>query len=78
MNELDQLQESLLREANSTLVGREMEVLVDGYKKGKWQGRTRTDKLVFFPDERDWLGQTVSIKIQQTSPWALQGTSVID
>jgi tRNA-2-methylthio-N6-dimethylallyladenosine synthase len=77
MNELDQLQESLLREANSTLVGRAVEVLVDGYKKGKWQGRTRTDKLVFFPDEGDWLGKTVNIKIEQSSPWALQGTPVV-
>jgi tRNA-2-methylthio-N6-dimethylallyladenosine synthase len=77
MNGLDQLQEGLLREANSALVGREMEVLVDGYKKGKWQGRTRTDKLVFFPGEGDWLGKTVNIKIQQTSPWALQGTPIV-
>jgi tRNA-2-methylthio-N6-dimethylallyladenosine synthase len=76
MNELDQLQEGLLREANSALVGRQVEVLVDGYKKGKWQGRTRTDKLVFFPDEGDWLGKTVNVKIDQTSPWALQGTPV--
>jgi tRNA-2-methylthio-N6-dimethylallyladenosine synthase len=77
MNELDQLQENLLREANSMLLGREVEVLVDGYKKGKWQGRTRTDKLVFFPDEGDWLGKTVNVKVQHTSPWALQGTTVV-
>lgn len=76
MNALDQLQEKLLREDNLALAGQEMEVLVDSYKKGKWQGRTRTDKLVFFPDERDWLGQTVNVKVQQTSPWALQGIPV--
>jgi tRNA-2-methylthio-N6-dimethylallyladenosine synthase len=50
-----------------------MEVLVEGKKKGKWYGRTRTDKLVFFEDEGDWLGQLVNIEINKTSPWALQG-----
>lgn len=45
---LDALQESILRESNAALVGQTVETLVEGRKRGKWQGRTRTDKLVFF------------------------------
>jgi tRNA-2-methylthio-N6-dimethylallyladenosine synthase len=85
MKELDTLQESILRETNSALVGRTVQVLVEGHKKGKWQGRTRTDKLVFFPADSDdaanynrssYLGQLVDVEISQASPWALQGTPV--
>jgi len=28
---------------------------------------------VFFEDDADWLGQLVKVKIDKTSPWALQG-----
>ena len=51
-----------------------MEVLVEGKKKGKWYGRTRTDKLVFFENEADRLSQLVEIEVKKTSPWALQGS----
>ncbi|MEE9520935.1 MAG: TRAM domain-containing protein, partial [Dehalococcoidales bacterium] len=55
------------------LLGKTVEVLVEGKKKGKWQGRTRTGKLVFFSDSNDCLGQLVNIRIDKTSPWSLQG-----
>jgi tRNA-2-methylthio-N6-dimethylallyladenosine synthase len=78
LKELDQLQESILREINSNLLGQELEVLVEGRKKGKWQGRTRTDKLVFFqdalPQEGNYQGELVKLKIDQAGPWSLQGT----
>jgi len=78
LKELDQLQESILREINSNLLGQELEVLVEGRKKGKWQGRTRTDKLVFFqdalPQEGNYPGELVKLKIDQAGPWSLQGT----
>ena len=48
LKELDSLQESILRETNAALLGQTVQVLVEGRKKGRWQGRTRTDKLVFF------------------------------
>ncbi len=84
LKELDQLQESLLREINAALVGHTVQVLVEGQKRGKWQGRTRTDKLVFFPGEAqpdagragwgDYPGQLVDVEITQAGPWSLQGT----
>jgi len=53
-----------------------MEVLVEGRHKGKWRGRTRTDKLVFFTDDSDRLGKLIDIKITRTSPWSLQGEPI--
>ena len=76
LKEIDRLQEGILGGINGSLVGQQVEVLVDGRKKGKWQGRTRTDKLVFFPDDGDWLGRTVEVRIDEAGPWALQGTPV--
>jgi len=73
LNKIEQLQESIAAEINAQLLGKTVEVLVDGKKKGKWQGRTRTGKLVFFSNNGDCLGQLVKIRIEKTSPWSLQG-----
>jgi tRNA-2-methylthio-N6-dimethylallyladenosine synthase len=70
---IEQLQERIATEINSQLSGRTVEVLVEGRHKGKWQGRTRSDKLVFFSDDSDCRGQLVKIRIERTSPWSLQG-----
>ncbi len=48
-------------------------MLVEGRKGGKWFGRTRSNKLVFFEDDGDWLGQSAGIQIEKTSPWSLKG-----
>ena len=74
LQEVEQLQAIIASELNAKLLGRIVEVLVEGKKKGKWYGRTRTDKLVFFEDEANWLGQLVNIEVKKTSPWALQGS----
>ena len=52
-------------------------VLVEGRKKGKWWGRTRTDKLVFFDDSADRKGRMVDIEVTHTSPWSLRGSPVV-
>jgi len=70
---LDELQARIAAEINGRLLGRTVEVLVEGKKKGRWWGRTRTDKLVFFEDERDRLGQLVPVHITWTGPWSLIG-----
>ena len=71
--ELDQLQEELLTQRNASFQGQLVEVLVEGRQKGRWQGRTRGDKLVFFDDPCERTGQLVSVKVTKTSPWSLQG-----
>ena len=73
LNLIEQLQESLATEINARLRGSTVEILVEGKKQGQWYGRTRTDKLVFFRDNRDYQGELVNIKIEKTSPWSLQG-----
>ena len=40
---------------------------------GKWQGRTRTDKLVFFNGSDNCLGQLINVKIEKSGPWSVQG-----
>jgi tRNA-2-methylthio-N6-dimethylallyladenosine synthase len=73
LKQVEELQANIAAEINSQLHGEVVEVLVEGTKKGKWYGRTRSNKLVFFEDGYERLGQLVSIKAGKTSPWALQG-----
>lgn len=73
LNKIEELQAAIASEINSQLQGKEVEVLVEGRKKGKWFGRTRSNKLVFFEDAGDWLGQLAKIQIEKTSPWSLGG-----
>ncbi len=71
---VDRLQEQIVGEINAELLGKRVEVLVEGRHKGKWRGRTRTNKLVFFDiDDRDRAGQLVQVRITRTGPWSMQG-----
>ncbi len=76
LDRVEQLQEGIAAEINNRLIGQTVEVLIEGRKEGKWQGRTRTGKLVFYSDGGDHLGQLVQIRIGKASPWSLQGSVV--
>jgi len=73
LNKIEQFQEEIATEINACLIDKTVEVLVEGKIKGKWQGRTRTGKLVFFNSDNDCLGQLIKIRVNKTSPWSLQG-----
>jgi len=73
LHKIEELQAAIASEINSQLQSRQVEVLVEGRKKGKWFGRTRSNKLVFFEDAGDWLGQLARVQIGKTSPWSLGG-----
>jgi tRNA-2-methylthio-N6-dimethylallyladenosine synthase len=73
LNRIEELQTTIASEINSQLQGQEVEVLIEGMKGGKWFGRTRSNKLIFFEDASDWLGQLARIQIKKTSPWSLGG-----
>jgi tRNA-2-methylthio-N6-dimethylallyladenosine synthase len=73
LHKVEQLQESIAAETNGRLLGETVEVLVELRKKGKWQGRTRSGKLVFFSDDEDCIGRLMNVRIEKTSPWSLQG-----
>lgn len=70
---VERLQGEIASEINAALLGKTVQVLVEGKKKGKWHGRSRSGKLVFFDDKKNLLGQVVNVKIEKTSPWSLQG-----
>jgi tRNA-2-methylthio-N6-dimethylallyladenosine synthase len=76
LHAVEELQAQIATEINAKLLGRTMEVLVEGQSKGRWYGRTRTNKLVFFDHPTPLAGQLVQVRIAQTSPWALQGDLV--
>jgi len=73
---IDEVQRDIQLDKNQKFIGECLEVLVDGRERGKWKGRTRSDKLVFFEDSRDMLGNFVKIQITEGSPWSLQGILV--
>ena len=73
---LDQAQTRILKELNARFEGQLVEVLVEGQKKGRWFGRTRTDRLVFFTAEGDWLGRMATLRVTWTGPWSLIGEPV--
>ncbi len=73
---LERLQEQIATELNQRFLGQTVEVLVEGESKGRWRGRSPNNKLVFFAHPDDLTGQTVSVEIKQTGPWALQGSLV--
>jgi tRNA-2-methylthio-N6-dimethylallyladenosine synthase len=70
---VESLEEEIAAGINARLLGETLEILVEGRRKGRWWGRTRTGKLVFFDDEADLQGRLVDVEIGKTSAWSLQG-----
>jgi tRNA-2-methylthio-N6-dimethylallyladenosine synthase len=77
LNKIEGLQAAIAGEINSRLRDTEVEVLVEAKKGAKWFGRTRSNKLVFFEDAREWTAELATVRIKKTSPWSLIG-QVID
>jgi tRNA-2-methylthio-N6-dimethylallyladenosine synthase len=70
---VEELEKKIATEINAALRGKKMEVLIEGKKKGKWQGRSRSDKLVFVASETNLQGKLITVEITETSPWSLKG-----
>jgi tRNA-2-methylthio-N6-dimethylallyladenosine synthase len=70
---IEELQEDIAGQINQQLLGETVEVLVEEKHKGKWKGRTRTHKLVFFEDDGDCRGKLAQVKITWAGPWSMQG-----
>ena len=73
---LDEIQASVLSDINRQLLGKKVEILVEGYQRDRWRGRTRTNKLVFFEDDREWAGNLVDVEINWAGPWFMVGKLV--
>ena len=46
---------------------------MDGTVRGALSGRTRTDKLVYLTRGEASVGDTVRVRITETSPYSLKG-----
>jgi tRNA-2-methylthio-N6-dimethylallyladenosine synthase len=69
-------QSEIAGEINAALLGTIQEILVDGKQRGRWRGRTRTNKLVFFEAEGDWYGKLALARITWAGPWSMLATPV--
>jgi tRNA-2-methylthio-N6-dimethylallyladenosine synthase len=74
--ELQALQDRHTQEKNDTLVGKTVEVLVEGSSRKTSRdvmGRTRTNKIVNFAGGRDLVGKTVRVRIVEAFLHSLRG-----
>jgi tRNA-2-methylthio-N6-dimethylallyladenosine synthase len=76
IHEVERVQARIAAEINAGLVGTRQEVLVEGTRKGKWYGRTRHNKLLFFESERPLAGSLVDVGVTHASSWSLQGEPI--
>ncbi|MBX3047927.1 MAG: tRNA (N6-isopentenyl adenosine(37)-C2)-methylthiotransferase MiaB [Anaerolineales bacterium] len=73
LHALDKQQEAILSEINARYLGETVEVLFEEEVKGRWKGRTPTNKLVFVQSEQPLHGQLLPVEITWTGPWSMQG-----
>ena len=76
LNALMEAQNTISREINEQLLGRTLEVMVEGASKNDpavWSGRTRTNKIVLFPHGAEQEGDFVQVRVTQPQTWVLKG-----
>ena len=73
---LEDLQEEISTEINARYLGETVPVLFEEKSRGRWRGRTMTNKLVFVESEQDLLGQEPMVRITWTGPWSMIGELV--
>ena len=69
---LESLQKTIASEINARLLGETLPVLFEEKVKGRWRGRTSTNKLVFVETDDDLRGQVLPVQITWTGPWSMQ------
>ena len=75
-HEIETLQKAISRRKMKRWLDTVQEVLVEGRRKDRWQGRSPQGKLVFFDDHRDLRGRLVDVHITHTGPWSMSGMPV--
>jgi tRNA-2-methylthio-N6-dimethylallyladenosine synthase len=76
--ELLALQETISRNKNAALEGREVEVLVEGISHrdaSRYTGRTVHNQIVVFPGSADWVGHIVRVRVERSTPLTLIGAA---
>ena len=69
---LESLQKTVASEINARYLGETVQVLFEGKVKGRWRGRTPTNKLVFVETDDDLRGKVIPVRITWTGPWSMQ------
>jgi tRNA-2-methylthio-N6-dimethylallyladenosine synthase len=69
---LEELQESIAGEINARYLGQVVDVLFEEQVRGRWKGRTPTNKLVFVESDEALLGQVMSVQVTWSGPWSMQ------
>jgi tRNA-2-methylthio-N6-dimethylallyladenosine synthase len=70
---LEELQEGIAAEINARYLGQTIPVLFEELVRGRWRGRTPTNKLVFVETDEDLRGKLRDVVITWTGPWSMQG-----
>lgn len=73
---LEEQQERIATEIAARYLGEKVEVLFEEKVKGRWKGRTTTNKLVFIEAEGDLTGQVLPARITWAGPWSMQGEAI--
>ena len=71
---LEELQEQIVGEINQKYLGQSVQVLFEEKVKGRWRGRTPTNKLVFVESDEELRGRIESVKVTWAGPWSMQAT----
>jgi tRNA-2-methylthio-N6-dimethylallyladenosine synthase len=71
---LEDLQEGIVAEINAKYLGESVEVLFEEKVKGRWKGRTPTNKLVFAESDDDLRGKLERVTVTWTGPWSMQAS----
>jgi tRNA-2-methylthio-N6-dimethylallyladenosine synthase len=63
--------------SNKKFVGRTLEVLIESFENNVITGRTRKNKIVHIPCERDLTGEFLDVKITGATTWYLRGAMTL-
>ena len=70
---IEQLQSEISAEIYGRHLGQTVEVLFEDISRGRWRGRTPTNKLVFAESGNNLRGQTRQVRITWTGPYSMRG-----
>jgi tRNA-2-methylthio-N6-dimethylallyladenosine synthase len=76
LHALIDLQKNISRKRNQGIIGKSVEVLVDGFSrrdKNRWKGKTRTNKTVVIHADENILGTIARVKVDDADSFTLLG-----
>ena len=76
---LQEKQREIQIQRNQQCVGREYEVLVEGYQPrlGQAVGRTTSNRIINFPGDPSWIGHYMMVRVTASGPNSLTGERVV-